>query len=129
MSESVCVATSKELLAEQGWTPTPLWFASDTGDANAVIMLLRSCVDVDKSTTDGLGGETPLCIASFRGHAVVVGMLLAAGADVNKGPSDCETPLTNALMKGHTAIVEMLVAAGAEQKGEWRCYPGGWRLN
>ena len=118
-----------ELLAEQDWTMTPLWFASDTGDANEVIMLLRSCVDVDKSTTDGLAGEPPLCIASFRGHAVVVGMLLAAGADVNKGPSACETPLTNALMKGHTAIVEMLVAAGAEQKGRWQWYPGGWRLN
>ena len=92
---------------------TPLYMASQYGDADVVQELLRRGADADKATTTE--GCTPMFIASKNGHADVVKLLLEHGADVDMArTTDGTTPLIKASQKGHTDVVKLLLEHGAD---------------
>ena len=100
---------------------TPLHFAAEAGQVDAVRLLLAAGAHVD--AFEVLEG-TPLTHAAAAGHADVVRLLLEAGADPNRAFLDPESqdcyewgcslsPLEAAAKGGHVEVVLILLQAGA----------------
>ena len=101
---------------------TPLHFAADHGQADAVALLLEHGADVGlRSTGNARAGRTPLHMAALSACPRCIALLVAAGADVNaKMTSDSTMPLLrvgqgDALISRHkkTACAQLLIQAGA----------------
>lgn len=95
---------------EQG-AATPLYFASQRGHTESVVLLLDYGADPNALSKWG----TPLHIASRQGHEEVVELLLARGADPNlRGGEYDATPLHGASSVGNAQIVALLLDHGAD---------------
>jgi ankyrin repeat protein len=80
-------------------------------DQKAFAVLLRSKVDINAATADGV---TPLAWAVHLAEREMAEALLRAGADVNTADDYGETPLTLACANGDGVLVQRLLAAGAK---------------
>jgi ankyrin repeat protein len=101
-----------------GWyekTPTPLYYASQTGLGFVVKLLLDKGADMDVQCGNN---NSALQTAASRGYEHVARLLLARGADVNiKGGIDgggLIDALQSASYKGHEQTVKLLLDHGAE---------------
>lgn len=88
---------------------TPLIAAAQTGQYEAVQLLLARGADINKRMKRG---QTALMFASYYGHTDLVRLLLASGADV-KGDFLGDTALSWARQTGHAEIIDLLIASGA----------------
>ena len=89
---------------------TPLHYASQKGNLNAVWLLLEYGADVrvcDKS------GKTPLHLAVHHGHLEVVRELLELNAEVNSRDGNVFTPLHSASQNGNLDVAKLLLGHGA----------------
>jgi ankyrin repeat protein len=82
---------------------TPLHFASELGNEEAVKLFLNKGADINASTN---GNLTPLHIATKTGRKIVVKLLLQHGAKVDNQDKDGKTTLHLAVEKGYLTIVE-----------------------
>ncbi|XP_044573804.1 putative ankyrin repeat protein RF_0381, partial [Drosophila ananassae] len=82
---------------------TPLHFASELGNEEAVKLFLNKGADINASTNSNL---TPLHIATKTGRKTVVKLLLQHGAKVDNQDKDGKTTLHLAVEKGYLMIVE-----------------------
>jgi ankyrin repeat protein len=99
---------------------TPLHFAAECGQADAVALLLEHGADVDlRSIGNGSAGWTPLHKAAYYACPRCIALLVAAGADVNaKTITRFETPLLMICRGGvarqrKIACASLLIQAGA----------------
>jgi ankyrin repeat protein len=96
-------------------TPTPLYYAAQTGLSSVVKLLLDKGADINVQCGRH---NSALQTATFWGHDQVVRLLLARGADVNiKGDIDgggCLNSLQAASYRGHEQLVRLLLDYGAE---------------
>ena len=99
---------------------TPLHFAADGREADAMALLLEHGADVDlRSTGNGSAGWTPLHMAAM--HTVCprcIALLLAADADANEKDTFSTSPLMMLAlaawpMEKKIACAELLIQAGA----------------
>ena len=88
-----------------------LILAADTGNAEAVLDLLKKGADVNYKTVDGISA---LMYASQNGHLQTVRVLAANGADLNATPYSGETALFAAVRNNHDEIVHYLLIKGAD---------------
>ena len=118
---------------------TGMHLAAYFGLTNAILVLLKSCDDINSMDTNGQvkllpprnveadskdnGGLTPLSWAALSGHEAVVNLLLGR-SDVEADSYDDEgrTPLSWAAWSGHEAVVQLLlgrsdVEADSENNG------------
>ncbi|XP_066273365.1 B-cell lymphoma 3 protein homolog [Branchiostoma lanceolatum] len=91
---------------------TPLHVAVNTGNQDAVMLLVDSGADVD--ATDGKSGRTALFHAVERDHEDMVLYLLRAGAKVNAQCYAGNTPLHAASGRGQQNMVKLLIKHGAD---------------
>ncbi|TGZ53653.1 uncharacterized protein [Temnothorax longispinosus] len=89
------------LTLKEGYTP--LHFASEQGNEEAVKLFLNRGADINASTK---GNLTPLYIATKTGRKTVVKLLLQHGAKVDNQDKDGKTILQLAVEKGYLTIVE-----------------------
>ena len=115
-----------------------------SGDASAVVALVKQRVDVNAIETDGatplhwashmddqasvdvllkagakpdvanMYGVTPLMLAAENGSAPMIERLLKAGASPNRAMPSGETPLMTAARTGRAPAVAALIAGGAD---------------
>ena len=91
---------------------TPLFMASENGNAGMVSLLLGAGTDANAATTTG---TTPLMMAAASGSADAVRVLLQAGADVNRRDvNQGQTALMFAAAPGRAEVIRVLVAGGAD---------------
>ncbi|XP_035668250.1 B-cell lymphoma 3 protein homolog [Branchiostoma floridae] len=91
---------------------TPLHVAVNTGNQDAVMLLVDSGADVD--ATDGKSGRTALFHAVERDQEDMVLYLLRAGAKVNAQCYAGNTPLHAASGRGQQNMVKLLIKHGAD---------------
>ncbi|MEE1754994.1 ankyrin repeat domain-containing protein [Streptomyces sp. SP18CS02] len=86
--------------------------AVHSGDADAVVRLLRAGVPAEAADAEG---RTALHLAASGDDPAIVRLLLAAGADPGRGSGEDgdELPLCGAACWGRTEVVRALLAAGA----------------
>ncbi|CAG7995656.1 unnamed protein product, partial [Penicillium salamii] len=89
---------------------TPLSWASQSGRAQIVELLLQSRLSEDEMDR---GGRRPISRASENGHEAVVRLLIDNGANVNAGDKNGWTPLQRASLNGHEAVARLLIDNGA----------------
>lgn len=90
----------------------PLHDAAKDGNAEVVVLLLKSGADIDE--VDFLLGS-PLHIAAVSGNDRVIDVLVKSGADVDVVEyAKSATPLHWAAVGGHLNAAERLIAAGAD---------------
>ncbi|WP_332328280.1 ankyrin repeat domain-containing protein [Endozoicomonas sp. GU-1] len=89
---------------------TPLHFAAERGQQEAIHALITRGADVNAQTTDG---RTPLHFAAEQGQQEAIDALIARGADVNARTKDGKTPLQYATEKVQQDAVVALIAYGA----------------
>ncbi|MHC4450992.1 MAG: peptidylprolyl isomerase [Planctomycetota bacterium] len=87
--------------------------AATSGDADAVVMLLRYDVDVDVDALDD-EGRTALMLAASGGHMPVVRLLVAAGADVTI-EDEGKTAVDMASAEEATTFLAAVAAADEER--------------
>lgn len=104
-------ADANGLECQQVRCRTPLIAATQTGQHEAVQLLLARGADVDQRMKRG---QTPLMFASYYGHTELVRLFLANGADVNADFGG-DTALTWAKQKRHAEVISLLVANGANR--------------
>jgi len=93
---------------------TPLYLASQQGQAPAIEALLKAGAD-PKATTPG--GTTPLMVAAASGSVDAVAMLLDHGSDpAAKESLHGETALMFAAANDRAAVIDLLVKRGADVK-------------
>jgi len=85
--------------------PTPLYYASQNGDASIAKILVEAKAEVDTT----VNGTTPLFVASQRGRKGCVSILLNAGANCNLGNSYQASPLFIAVQKKRNDICQQLL--------------------
>jgi ankyrin repeat protein len=95
----------------QGGAGSALAYASGTGRAEVVKVLLSAKASVNAKDDDGY---TALMEASLQGHTEVVKVLLAAGADPNVRASYGDTALIQAAQHGHVDVVKLLLSSSAD---------------
>eukprot|EP00403_Amphidinium_massartii_P043443 CAMPEP_0178444764 /NCGR_PEP_ID=MMETSP0689_2-20121128/39729_1 /TAXON_ID=160604 /ORGANISM="Amphidinium massartii, Strain CS-259" /LENGTH=190 /DNA_ID=CAMNT_0020069113 /DNA_START=50 /DNA_END=622 /DNA_ORIENTATION=+ len=90
---------------------TPLMLASNLGDLEEVLKLIKDGADID---TQDKYGWTALRYAVRGDRYVVAEALIDAGADLNKPSSSGRTPLMSAAANGLDDMVRLLVKSGAD---------------
>ncbi|WP_422465540.1 ankyrin repeat domain-containing protein [Endozoicomonas sp. ALC013] len=90
---------------------TPLHFAAEKGQPDAIYELIARKADVDARTKNGF---TPLHYAAAQGQPEAIDALIAAGADVNARTKNGFTPLHYAAARGQQEAIDALIAAGAD---------------
>lgn len=91
--------------------PSPLYAASRTGLAHAILpLLMNHSLGID--TQWGEQGSA-LYAASLEGHDEIVKILLAKGADLNAQGGRLGNALQAAINEGHETIIELFLAKGA----------------
>jgi ankyrin repeat protein len=93
---------------------TPLTYASYSGHAEVVKVLLDAGAQVNKRSP---AGHPHLCFAAQNGHVDTVKLLLARGADIEAFNTDYFRPLGMAAFNGHHEVIKVLLAAGAKVNG------------
>lgn len=88
-----------------------LILAADSGNAEAVLDLLKKGADVNAKTSDGISA---LMYASQNGHLETVRVLAANGANINDTPFSRETALFAAVRNNYDEIVHYLLIKGAD---------------
>lgn len=94
---------------------TPLHYAAEAGNADAVALLLDLGADVDSRSHSQ---STPLYRAARGGDIRTVTELLKRGADVNAKTWDGWTPAHEAARSGDKEVWEALLAANADMEAE-----------
>ena len=89
---------------------TPLFIASQQGNANVVRQLLTLAVGTIELNTPRDNGLNALSVAAYFGHELVVKALLEAGASESKATDHGHSPLRYARERGHSRVVEALVS-------------------
>ena len=97
-------------LRTSGDDETPLYIACESGNADAVALLLKIGANPNYQTRDG---TTPLCIASQNGYTTTIALLLEANANPDLQRNDGESPLHIASKKGFSNIIALLLKANA----------------
>ncbi len=92
-------------------TETPLYNASDSGNAQVVGILLNSGANVNARLKYG---STALMAASSANHPKILNALLVAGADVNLSDTQGYTALRLTLSQNQSECCRALVSAGAD---------------
>jgi len=93
---------------------TPLTLASEIGDANMVLFLLRHGADVGQQNRRSRFG--PLGFAALHGHSLVTRILLEHGADPNGANRDGVTALRRAVRACDGESIRLLLEYGADPK-------------
>lgn len=91
---------------------SPLMYASYTGFADAVRLLIKARADVNAANNHKV---TALMYAAGEGYTDIVDILIEAKADVNAQDEDGRTALMYATDKGYAETADMLRAAGASE--------------
>lgn len=91
---------------------TPLYVASERGNAEIVKILLNNGAEPNKSRTDD--GSSPLFIACESGFHPVAKLLLENGANINMTCYDGMDPLFIAVQEEHKECVKLLLKYGAD---------------
>jgi ankyrin repeat protein len=93
------------------WERTPLCWATETGDARLVKMLVRH-----KASLHHVDGDhcTPLAIAARLGRMDVALVLLKCRTDARRGCTDGRTPLQIAHENGNYRLARHFAAATGE---------------
>ena len=115
------LAAGRDVNAFHGhYEMTPLHFAIDNGQLDAVALLLEHGADVGlRSIGNARAGRTPLHMAAYTACPHCIALLVAAGADVNaKSTSGSSTPLITlarcpAARQRKIACAQLLIQAGA----------------
>ena len=95
---------------------TPLYWAAERGDGEAVAALLAAGADPNAVAEKGNG---PLHNAAERGDVAIIATLLGAGADPNGRTDEKEnTALHIAARHGHRTAVQALLDAGADPESK-----------
>ena len=89
---------------------TPLMYAAESGNPDAVSVLIKAGADVNAQNNDGWA---PLIYAAESGNPDAVSVLIKAGADVNARNVYEQTPLIYAAKSGNPDAVSVLIKAGA----------------
>ncbi len=96
------------------WGVTPLYLASEAGDARLVAILLAMGADPTLCTSRETGCVPPLVVAATHGHVTCLQNLLAAHAPVDAPDLWGNTAILKACSSGHTACLELLLAHRAD---------------
>lgn len=115
---ALCLALGEDVLSYDGNGSTPLHFAAQFDNPDAVTTLLAAGADV---TAQDNRGATPLHLAAIHDGTASLNLLLEAGADINAGAGSQGTPLLHALTKrrglrggSSETAVDALLKAGAD---------------
>eukprot|EP00435_Cladocopium_sp_Y103_P069089 s1031_g32.t1 len=101
----------KDLAASDETGNTPLIWAADSGNLDAVELLLSAGVD---DSAKGFLGNSALSRACRRGHESILRLLLARSTKVIDAPNDkLQTPLHFAAFYQHPRAVQLLLDVGA----------------
>ncbi|MBO9481659.1 ankyrin repeat domain-containing protein [Salinisphaera sp. G21_0] len=90
---------------------TPLHYAAEEGQLEAIKALIAKGADVSAQTEKGV---TPLHYAAAQGQPEAIDALIAAGADVNARTKNGFTPLHYAAAQGQQEAIDALIANGAD---------------
>ncbi|MBW2046754.1 MAG: ankyrin repeat domain-containing protein, partial [Deltaproteobacteria bacterium] len=90
---------------------TPLYYAAQNKERQAVSLLIANGADVNAKNDQG---QTPLHQAAEKGFPEIAKLLIANGADINAKNNDGQTPLDIAVSRNRKEIVELLIAKGAD---------------
>lgn len=91
---------------------TPLHWAAQEGQLNAVCLLLSYGVNINNQN---INGDTPLHLAVKGAHLEVIKVLIAAGANANIKNSEGNSPLFYAEHLDHEPEIVFLLLESAEQ--------------
>ena len=97
-------------ISQGAWTP--LQWAANNGQTDAIVELLKCCADPNARNAVG---STALIFAVRSGIVQSVQILLAVGADVNATNQFGSSALLFAAQGGQSGIVRMLLANGADR--------------
>lgn len=89
---------------------SPLFFAAETGDTEAVTLLIQHGAEINRPDRWSI---TSLMAATWFNNSNCVAVMLEAGADVNYCNEYSETALFFSAQSGHTLCAELLLRAGA----------------
>jgi ankyrin repeat protein len=93
---------------------TPLFLASQQGNATVIEALLKAGSDLKATNANG---TSPLMVAAAAGKVDAVKVLIDAGADVNaKDGVRLQTPLMYAAAANRADVITVLAAKGADLK-------------
>ncbi len=96
------------------WGVTPLYLASETGDARLVAILLAMGADPSLCTSRETGCVPPLVAAATHGHVTCLQYLLAAHAPIDAPDLWGNTAILKACQSGHVACLQLLLEHRAD---------------
>ena len=89
---------------------TPLFYAVQEGQADAIMALINNGADVN---AENIEGETPIFTAMRNNRAELMSILINNGADVNHKNKEGKPPLSVAIMFKSTTMTKKLIDAKA----------------
>jgi len=90
---------------------TPLHWAAGEGKANAMTVLIKRGIDIERK--DDIG-ETALHWAALNGHIQAIELLLSKLANINSISDQGYAPIHNAVLNSHLACISCLIKHGCE---------------
>lgn len=111
MVQRIVRANPSAVLHEDSHRWTPLFFATERGNADLVRWLLDKGANVRAVCRQQ---HSALSVAAQEGFTDIAHILLDAGADVNERDANFRTPLMYAVKTGHRDTVRLLLERGAD---------------
>ncbi len=109
-----------DVLAAEPDGSTPLHWAANRNDAEAVAALINKGADVNANNRYGVTPLIAACMGS--GEVAVIKLLIKAGADPDSALPSGQSAMMTAARTGKTDVVGLLIEQGAriEAREEWR---------